>query len=497
MRPGPDTSKETRTMQAAEQHTQLVAPADGATSNLRRIADLPGPKGLPLLGNSLQIKSIRFHQVLEDWAREFGQYYRVSVGRRQVLVVSDPAAITTFFRIRPESIRRSSRVADSLNELGTRGVFTAEGDDWLKQRKLVMRALTPEVIRQFFPTLSMMTERLLRRWEAAVDAGKPIDLLRDLKAFALDVTIGLAMGQDINSLEHEDVPLQRDIEALFYRVGRRITAPFPYWRKFKLKVDREADACADRIADTVGGFIAEARKRMEAEPELRTRPRNMLEALLVARDEPDSGFNDGHVIGNAITMVFAGEDTTSNTIAWLLDFLAREPRVAGLVRDETDAVLGDAPVLRDFGALDRFGYLDAAINEAMRIKPVAPIMGMETNVDLVVNGIFVPKGSLVMSLLRHSGRTLPDFPEPDAFRPERFLGESDGGADSPSRKLFPFGGGPRFCPGRYLAMAEIRMVVSMLARNFTLEHDASAPAVEELFAFTMTPSALPVTLKRR
>jgi cytochrome P450 len=489
--------EETPPMQTAEQRHGIATPIEAAPTHLRRIADLPGPKGIPLLGNMLQIESIRFHQILENWAREFGPFYRMRMGRKQLLVVSDHATIAGFLRDRPEAIRRSSRTANALDELGTCGVFTAEGEEWLKQRKLVMRALTPEVIRHFFPTLSMMTERLLHRWETAVDAGKPVDVLRDLKAFTLDVTIGLAMGQDINTLEHDDNPLQRDIEQLFKQVARRITAPFPYWRRFKLPVDRAADACADRIAHAITGFVAETRKRIDANPELRAKPTNMLEALIVARDEPDSGFNDDHVIGNAVTMVFAGEDTTSNTIAWLLDFVARHPQAAARLREEADAILGESRVLRDFGALDKFVYTDAATNEAMRIKPVAPLMGMETNIDLVVGDIFIPKGTVIMSLLRRAGETGGDFAEPEQFRPERFLDDKEASATNPARKLFPFGGGPRFCPGRYLAIAEIKMVVAMIARNFTLEFDAGAPPVEELFTFTMTPSALPVKLKKR
>ncbi len=464
---------------------------------VRKMADLPAPKGLPLIGNVLQIDSMRFHQTLEGWAREFGPMYRFRGGPRELVVVSDPAIIATLLRDRPDAMRRTTRSARAFQELGTTGVFNAEGEEWRRQRKLVMRALTPEVIRNFFPTLAALTGRLLQRWERAVAEGRRVDVLRDLKAWTLDVTIALAMGQDIDTLEHPDNPLQSDIEQIFNRVARRLTTPFSYWHYFKLPVDRAADAASARIEAAVTGFVGQARQRLEANPALRAKPSNLLESFIVARDEPDSGFTDTNVIGNAVTMVFAGEDTTSNTIAWLMNFVACDPRVAGLIAAEADAALGASAVLGGFASLDKFAYLDAAVDEAMRIKPVAPFLGLETNRDVVIGDVLVPARTPVLILTRMAGMVAVDFPEPQAFRPERWTGEKRAAADDPARKLFPFGGGPRFCPGRYLALAEIKMAMSMTMKHFRLEPEPDAAPVEELFTFTMTPSALPVRLLPR
>ncbi|MGZ3241559.1 MAG: cytochrome P450, partial [Burkholderiaceae bacterium] len=331
----------------------------GAISPTRTLADLPGPKGIPLFGNIFQINSDRFHQSLEKWAHEFGPLYKIQIGRKSLLVIADSAMIGTLLRDRPDAIRRSSRTADAINDMGITGVFSDEGEEWRRQRKLVMRALTPEVIRNFFPSMISMTERLRLRWQASLAAGRPIDMLRDLKAYALDITIGLAMGQDINALEHDHNPLQSDIEFIFSRIARRLTSPFAYWHYFKLPIDHAADKSVARIRHAVTGFIAQARKQIEEHPERRAKPTNMMEALIVARDEPDSGFTDDHVIGNAMTMVFAGEDTTSNTIAWLLNFVARDFEVAAHIATETDTVLDTNLILDAFDKLDQFPFTEA------------------------------------------------------------------------------------------------------------------------------------------
>ena len=466
---------------------------------LRSIADLPGPKARPLTGNTRDISAQPFHQVLERWGREYGPMYRFRILNRQMLVTAERETIVSLLRDRPDLIRRSSRTANYLDEMGTRGLFTAEGEEWRRQRKLVMRALTPEVIHNFFPTLSSMTDRLRLRWQKAIDEGRPIDLLRDLKAYTLDVTIGLAMGQDINTLELEEHPLQRDIEFLFKLLAKRLTTPFAYWRIPLLRGarDREAIAATARIEHAISGFIADARKRIERNPALRQKPSNLLEALIVARDEPDSGFTDEAVVGNAITMVFAGEDTTSNTAAWLIEFLADHPGVAERMSAEASQVLGDQPLLDDYHLLDRLKYIDAATREAMRLKPVAPFMAAETNQDTVLGDLSVPAGTVIFMLLRQASQRDCELPEPERFLPERWLEGAAGQGDDPGRKLFPFGGGPRFCPGRYLAMAEIKMVMSMLARHFVLERVPDAPPARECFTFTMTPDALPVRLTNR
>lgn len=136
-------------------------------------------------------------------------------------------------------------------------------------------------------------------------------------------------------------------------------------------------------------------------------------------------------------------------------------------------------------------------------------MAAEANADVEVDGVLLPAGTVIFLLLRQAAERDGGFPQPDVFMPERWLAcAGDGGegaasaasaaaASDPARRTFPFGGGPRFCPGRYLAMAEIKMAMSMILRNFEFTLRLDAPPVEECFTFTMTPSALPLLLRVR
>jgi cytochrome P450 len=477
---------------------QTSAPQAPELKYTRTIADLPGPKPVPLFGNLLQMDKRRIHRTMEKWMQKYGDIFRFKVFGTTVVVVSDYTVVAGMLRERPATFRRNQGGVNIMKELKIAGVFTAESDDWRKQRKLVMRGLNAEVVRNFFPTMVTMTERLMLRWKAAVEAGKPVDVHRDLKAMSLDVIVAVAMGFDIDALRSDGNILQRDIDNLFRRLGARFAAIFPYWRRVRLPADREADASAARIEQRVKEFIGEARERLRQQPALRQKPSNMLEAMIVACEDEGSNFTDEELIGNAITSVVGGEDTTANSIAWMVNTLARHPEAAASLHAEVDRVLGGAPLIGDWDKLTQLPYLEATHNESQRLKSVAPLFGLVSNVDCVVADTFIPKDTSVFASSLGASLDEAHFPQRELFKPERWIfEEKPDEADDPMRKLFPFGGGARLCPGRFLALTEIKMVVAMLMRNFELEFDTTAPPVDELLNFFMVPSAVPVRLKLR
>ena len=166
-------------------------------------------------------------------------------------------------------------------------------------------------------------------------------------------------------------------------------------------------------------------------------------------------------------MLLAGEDTTANTLAWMMHLVAEHPEVQAKMRAEVDRVLGDAERTTDYASAEALNYIEAAAHEAMRLKPVAPIVGLESNADSVIGDVRVPKGTGVYLLTGHTATMQRNFIDPKAFRPERWLEASHPSAGEHDTEAFaPFGGGARFCPGRHLAMLEIKLVAAMLCRNF-------------------------------
>ena len=156
----------------AAQPLVRIAGSPGFVAPAARVEDLPGPRGLPVFGNALQFEPGANHAVFERWAREYGPLFRFRFGKVTAIGVSEPALMTALLRHRPVELARSPRISTLIEELGFRGLFTAEGERWRRQRRLVMRALTPEAIRHFFPVVHTVTGRLLARWRAAAAEGR-------------------------------------------------------------------------------------------------------------------------------------------------------------------------------------------------------------------------------------------------------------------------------------------------------------------------------------
>ncbi len=482
---------------------QRVLPADSATRlgrPLRRIDAIEGPRGLPLVGNALQIDAPRMHLVLEEWQRQYGNLFRLRFGPYPTLVLSDAPAIATLLHERPDTWRRWSVIERLISEMGVEGVFSVEGDAWRRQRRLVMQAFDTAHLKNYFPSLVRVTERLRTRWNRAVHAGASIDLQFDFMRYTVDVTAGLAFGCDVDTLQARQDVLQDDLDKVFPMIQRRMNTFVPYWRYLRLPSDRRFERNLARIRKEIGRFVDDARRRIERDPTLRTRPRNLLEAMIVAHDADTAALTDRELAGNVFTILLAGEDTTANSLAWACWLLFRHPAAWQRTIDEVDAVLGNDELPSHFEQLARLEYTAACLSEAMRLRPVAPVIGLEAVHDTSVLDVHVPARTVVFCLMRPPVLDERNFTHAAQFRPERWLeGEIPAETRTAKRAAMPFGAGPRMCPGRYLALCEMKMVLAMLARNFTptsIEgRDGGEP--QERMSFTMMPVGLRMRIAQR
>lgn len=447
---------------------------------MRQIADLPGPRGLPILGNLLQIDTASLHLTAEKWSRQYGECFRFRIGGRQLVVLANPETIAAVLRDRPDGFHRTERLSAIADDMGFSGVFSANGDAWRRQRSMVMASFDPAHIKNYFPMLVKVTERFARRWQRAAAAGTEIALQADLMRYTVDVTAGLAFGADINTLESDDDVIQAHLDKIFPVLFKRLVAPVPYWRWFR---DRKLDRHLDALRRAVDAFIAQARARMTEEP------RNLLEAMIAARDTPGSGLSDADVAGNVLTMLLAGEDTTANTLAWMIYLLHRHPQALARARTEAEQAQ-----LHSYEEISRLPFIDACINETMRLKPVAPIIMLQPTRDTEIAGVQLLRKTLVMCLMRAGATDERRFADARAFDPARWL--SGAQASSPKRVSMPFGAGPRLCPGRYLAILEMKMVMAMLLSRFDIEAVTTPDGREakEHLAFTMAPVGLRLRL---
>ena len=222
---------------------------------LRDYASLPGPRGLPVVGNALQVESARFHQQLEQWAAQFGAFYKLKLGPRQVIVLGDHEIVAQVLRDRPAGFRRSTRLEEMWTEMGLPiGVFGANGEVWARQRRMVMAGFDPATVRSYFPAMQDVTQRLVERWQKAAATGAAIDLQADLMRYTVDTIAGLAFGDPVNTLGSDADVIQNHLDQIFPALFKRILSPLPLWRWHPSAADKALAASIVEVNAAVAGF---------------------------------------------------------------------------------------------------------------------------------------------------------------------------------------------------------------------------------------------------
>jgi cytochrome P450 len=460
------------------------------------IDELPGPRQWPVAGNLLQMKVPRLHLQLEGWAKTYGNIYRLKMAKQDVVVITKAEDIAAVLRARPETWSRPANFASIARESAAYGVFAAEGDEWRRQRRMVMTGFDPEHLRNYMPSLVRVTRRLRNRWIAAAHASTVMNLQAELMRYSVDAASGISFGIDINTIEDERSDLHEHLKHMFPMLFRRMNLPFPYWRYFRLPSDIVYDRHIAAIHRVIKDIVEQARERLRQDPARREQPTDLLEAMLAARDADGSALSEADITGNVFTMLSASEDTTANTLAWTIYLLHQHPAAWRRLVDEARAILREEPVAQSVEQLRSLRYAEACASEAMRLRPVAPLLILDAIEDTAIQDVRIPKGTRLFLAMRPAAVDESVVEAASEFRPERWLADNAGSVHSPKRVSMPFGAGPRLCPGRYLAMLEINLVLSMLARDFQLL-DVSTPdgtPPEEILEFTMHPVGLRMRL---
>jgi len=223
-------------------------------------------------------------------------------------------------------------------------------------------------------------------------------------------------------------------------------------------------------------------------------PSNFLEALLVEQGK-EGEFSDKEIYGNVFSMLLAGEDTTSNSISWSIYYLAQHPELVKEVRQEAQNVYGEAKIPASDRDLTKLKLANAVAQEAMRLKPVTPNLYMEAVEDLTIEDFQIPKDTVIMLQNKIAQTKEGNFSNAEDFIPQRWIrGGCPMHENHKSDVIRVFGGGPRYCPGKNLAMHEMTIMISTLCKRFDFEMTVRKDEVQELFAFTMFPKNLWIKL---
>ena len=404
----------------------------------------------------------------EACRRRYGETFTARVLRvGRMVFISDPASIKILFGADRQNTIAPGRNVVLAPVLGRRSLLLLEGEEHLRRRKLMLPPFHGERMRAYEAVMAEATEREVASWPV----GRRFPLQDSMQAITLEVILRAVFG--VEDDERRQL-LRRTL------VGILATTRSP--RAIGMTVDRLRRLPAYR---RVGEMLAEADEILFAEiaarrgdPDLASR-QDILSLLVGARFEDGSTMSDAELRDQLMTLLMAGHETTATGLAWAFDLLFRAPQKLQRLRAE----------LAEGGR----EYLDAAIEETLRVRPVVPFIGRELRVPTELAGYELPEGTVVMPsiYLAHTRQDL--YPDPQAFRPERFL---DGGPDTYS--WIPFGGGTRRCIGAAFAQLEMRVVMRTVLGQAELRPatDQAEPIVRR--NVTLSPrNGTPAILVRR
>jgi cytochrome P450 len=332
------------------------------------------------------------------------------------------------------------------------GLLTIDGDYHDRARRIMMPAFHRE---QIAAAVETMAEEALAAL-ANLQPGRAVDIYHWMRELAMRIAMRALLGLDPDDRAKGAAAAHHFERALGY-LGtsapvRLLRGPGTPWRRM-LNSRRALD-------EIVFGEIAH--RRREPDPGRR----DVLSLLLEARDEDGSGFSDREVRDQLMTLMFAGHDTSTSTVSFLLYELARHPQVTARVHEEQDRVLGGRPPTPE--QLEReLPELDMAVDETLRLYPPAWIGPRRAVREFEFGGHRVPAGAYVNYCSWASHRLPEVFPEPEAFIPERFTRERK--AALPKSAYVPFGGGSRICIGKRFGQTEVKLVTTLLLQRHRLE----------------------------
>jgi cytochrome P450 family 135 len=377
---------------------------------------------------------------MESCRRRFGDAFGVHlVGFRTPLyMVSDPAVIRALYTERRHTLP-PGRTAALLPMVGSRSLLLLEGADHLARRRLMLPPFHGERMRAYAGIMREAAEAEIERWPA----DGAFALHPSMQAITLDVILRAVFGVT-------DDARRAELAERLRRLLDATSSPALQWGVLLARRIGRLDPLARlmHVRREIDTLLYEEIAERRADPDRAGRD-DILSMFAGARFEDGSAMSDRELRDQLMTLLLAGHETTATALAWTFDLLVRHPPVLARLTRAVDA--GEQE------------YLRAVVAESLRLRPVVALAGRRLATELRIGRFTLPPGSDVTPAI-WLAHTRPDtYPEPYAFRPERFLGRAP-----ETYSWVPFGGGVRRCLGAAFAEFEMRVVLETVLRRRAL-----------------------------
>lgn len=383
---------------------------------------------------------------------EYGPIFSMRLLHIRSVFMLGPEANHFITVAHPENFHwRESSFGDLIPLLGD-GLLTIDDDYHDRARAIMMPAFHREQVTASLAAMEAETDAAI----AHLRPGEVVDVYEWMRNLAMRIAMRALLGLDPDEAGKGAAAAHHFERALgFYGIDyalRLVRGPGSPWRK--LVASRKV------LDEIVFGEIA--RRRANPDPDRK----DILSLLVGARGEGGEAFTDREIRDQVMTLMFAGHDTSTSTVTFMLYELARHPEILARLQEEQDRVLaGAAPTPEQLEK--QLPYLDMVLDEILRLYPPAWVGPRRAVREFQFGGYTVPRGSYISYCSWASHRIPEVFPDPEVFIPERFARERK--AALPRGAYVPFGGGSRICIGKRFGQTEVKMVATMLLQRLRLD----------------------------
>lgn len=383
---------------------------------------------------------LRPTRFLDDCQAACGDFFtlRPTPGR-EIVFTSDPATVRQVFTGDPALLYAGAGNVILAPLLGSGSVLLLDGEEHLRHRRMLLPPFHGDRMREHAEVMRHVAERHVASWPR----GRAFGVLPSMQAMTLEIILRVVFGvDDPVRMARLGGPLREllDLMAAPRRVlalgltATRTTGPLSPWRRL------------NRLRAAADAAIHEEIRARRADPGAAERD-DVFSMLVAARDDRGRGLTDQELRDELMTLLVAGHETTATALAWALERIVRHPEV--LERLQAEAAAGDGTA-----------YLDATIKETLRLRPVVPAVVRQLQAPMTFGGWDIPAGLHIAPSIYLLHRRPDLYPEPLAFRPERFLERTYN-----TYEWIPFGGGVRRCLGASFALLEMRELLRVVLRD--------------------------------
>ncbi|XP_065220964.1 cytochrome P450 4C1-like isoform X2 [Planococcus citri] len=476
---------------------------------VRGFANIPGPAAIPIFGNALQLtgSQTEFFRLMLEYSEKYRDMFLLWVGPRPFVFLYQADAIQPLLN---SSVHIEKSLEYKLTEpfLGT-GLVTSTGQKWHSQRKLLTPVFHYNMLENYLQTVMTESNILVEQLQKEVSNGS-FDIVPYMKLAAMDIICKLTLGYQLDSQTSSNLEYVHAIEELMSIMQRRFITP---WLKPNILFNCTSYAVRQqKCLDILNEFSRKIiQKKKEEYHDLQKNKStldinsNILQRkkgkvfldLLIEISENESRLTDSELMEEVNTFIFAGHDTTSTTVSWCLYALGFHPEIQEKILQELDEKIpdfGKCPLkTSDMISLE---YLECCVKEVLRLYPPVPLIARHVTTPLELPNQVIPPGTSVLVNVYSLHRDPENFPDPNAFNPDRFLtGEL---ANKNPFSYIPFSAGPRNCIGQKLAMQMIKIILCNIIKNYkirTTEKEESLKLFSEVVL--VNENGIHIAIERR